>query len=431
MNNLKNKLINLKRRAEALPQEIDAWKTYAEEGKILRVHKSQIEVMANLFGEHNDRISEWIEVLSSTRVSEQFLRYYNIAERETIKVQEMWDFFRDLLEPRFVPFFAERLEMVDIIAADCYKPMVEKAQKLGLTDAAFLKALPLTFLEAGFSPATWRRFAPLKAVLMRRLSKDRLKSIFGESMGSLDLSLIPIPLIKIPWDRLTNVWSLLAVHHEVGHDVYFDLGLKEEYHQRVYSILQLNGINSARVALWVNWISEIFADVLGILFGGPAFLNSMIELLSSSVRAVRHINPSGPHPIRYLRVFINGFILRDLGFKDEARELEDSWIQMYGSPGELFNLFILDIPLVLTCIIKSKLQALRRKKLVDFVDVFTKEDHEKVIKAREQFLSDAKPEDCRPRHLVSAARLAFEKDPDKAKQIKKIFLESIKKTENP
>src|SRR5438309_2918240 len=104
-------------------------------------------------------------------------------------------------------------------------------------------------MATGFAPATFRRGIPLK-----RLGKQ----------------LNPFPLIQLPYHRLVNPWTLGAVLHEVSHNLQSDLGLTLTVPRRIARRLLKEGLPTSVAAVWTRWNREMFAELSGLLLGGPA-----------------------------------------------------------------------------------------------------------------------------------------------------------------
>jgi hypothetical protein len=83
---------------------------------------------------------------------------------------------------------------------------------------------------------------------------------------------------------------------------------------------------------WVRWNRELFADVSGLLLGGPAVVTSLMDIIGRSPRSTLSYSPTGPHPTPYLRAFISIELLRRLGFHDHETQYRKLWTRMYPDP---------------------------------------------------------------------------------------------------
>jgi len=94
----------------------------------------------------------------------------------------------------------------------------------------------------------------------------------------------------------------LGVLHEVGHHVYRYgkvPGTRHTFEELLTEQLYKQGITGGLA----NWLEEIFADLYGLLVGGPVMVLSYQELLSQSRRSYL-MEDTGEHPIPILRPFI-------------------------------------------------------------------------------------------------------------------------------
>jgi hypothetical protein len=203
--------------------------------------------------------------------------------------------------------FSDWLLGCDRIALDCYQ-----AAYTGLGVARTIPAPPpFSYMRTGFSPATFRRGIPL-----RRL---------GQQAN-------PFPLIQLPYHRMVNPWTLGAVLHEVSHNLHNDLGLERAVPQAIAQQLRAEGYSPLVAAVWTRWNRETFADLSGLLLGGPAVVGSLMDVVGRSPAATLHYTPRAPHPTPYLRVFLSIELLRRMGFGDEAAQYRRTWMRMYPEP---------------------------------------------------------------------------------------------------
>ena len=115
----------------------------------------------------------------------------------------------------------------------------------------------------------------------------------------------PYPVVQLPYHRLVNPWTLGAVHHEVSHNLQSDLDLWQEVPRRINRRLRQAGMGPMVSRTWTRWHKEMWADLCGLLLGGPAIVASLLDVVARSPRTTKFFNPAGVHPTPYLRVFIN------------------------------------------------------------------------------------------------------------------------------
>jgi hypothetical protein len=226
---------------------------------------------------------------------------------QVLYVEGIWDFYFDLFAQR-LSAFGERLRAVDRIAANCYEDLY-----LGLGGARPTpRLLPFSYADSGFSPYTYRRGVP-----MRRLRHH--PNLF--------------PLIVIPQHRLDNVWALSSVLHEVAHNLQADLGLWEVVPRLLRSRLTEEGLPPDVADVWAGWHKEITADLFALLLGGPAAVESLMDVVGRGRASTVRYVPGGAHPTPYLRVLISLVLLRRIGLAGPADALESAWRRLYPDVG--------------------------------------------------------------------------------------------------
>jgi hypothetical protein len=234
------------------------------------------------------------------------VRHKDQAHDWVRRIEQIWDFYFELFGQRQSQY-APWLLSCDRIALDCYQTAY-----LGVAVAKSIPAPPpFSYMRTGFSPATFRRGIPL-----RRLGRQ----------------LNPFPLIQLPYHRLVNPWTLGAVLHEVSHNLQNDLGLAEAIPQAIVRELRGGGHPELVVSTWRRWNREVFADLSGLLMGGPAIVGSLMDVVGRGPRATLSYAPRGPHPTPYLRTFISTELLRRMGFPNEARDYARAWSRTYPNP---------------------------------------------------------------------------------------------------
>ena len=226
---------------------------------------------------------------------------------QVLFVEGIWDFYFDLFVQR-LSRFGERLRAVDRIAANCYEDLY-----LGLgTAQPPPRLLPFSYAASGFSPLTYRRGVP-----MRRLRHH--PNLF--------------PLIMLPQHRLSNVWALSSVLHEVSHNLQADVKLWNVMPGLLFTRLTAEGIPEAVAITWARWHKEVTADMYALVMGGPPAVESLMDVVGRSAPATLAFNAAGVHPTGYLRVPISLVLLRRLGFPRRADNLGRVWRRLYPEGG--------------------------------------------------------------------------------------------------
>ena len=317
-----------------------------------------------------------------------FARANDAAQAKTRLTEQVWLYFYNLFDQRTGPF-ANQLLAMDRIALDCYQ-----ACYMGLGKARSIPSPPpMAYVEAGYGPATYRRGV--------RLSK----------LGKLPN---PFPLVKLPYHRLINPWSLGAVPHEIGHNIQNDLSLWSVAPNLIENRLRKTEVPPSVIAVWKKWHKEMFADFIGVLLIGPAYISSLMDVVGKSPERVAKFNPSGVHPTSYLRPLINTVLLKRIGFAKEAEEFERSWKSLYSNavirmlPADLWSNFEKAALEAVKALCFDPHQAFGGKALAE-VTAFRRQDVPVVREAAQRLAAGTDPGIVPERFLICAARDALER----------------------
>ncbi len=293
--------------------------------------EAHIEAVNGFIAKLRARLVEqarWIEAASTAARREPTAdRLRVVLERKekvgtrVLYIEGIWDFYFDLFVQR-LSTFGERLRAVDRIAANCYEDLYVS---LGTAEPT-PSLLPFSYADSGFSPATYRRGVPMKRLRFNR-------NLF--------------PLIVIPQHRLDNVWALSSILHEVSHNLQADLGLWEEMPVRIHERLVGDGrLPPAVASVWAKWHKEMMADMFALLLGGPAAVESLMDVVGRSPANTVRFSAIGVHPTPYLRVLISLELLRRIGFGTMAADLGRAWKRLYPTvgPGDIPPSFLASFP---------------------------------------------------------------------------------------
>jgi hypothetical protein len=302
-------------------------------------------------------------------------------------IERIWDFYFELFGQRQSQF-ANWLLSCDRIALDCYRHAY-----LGLGVARSIPAPPpFSYMRTGFAPATFRRGIPL-----RRLGHQ----------------LNPFPLIQLPYHRLVNPWTLGAVLHEVSHNLHNDLGLARAVPRAIARRLLRAGLGRFVASVWARWNREAFADLCGLLLGGPAIVGSLMDVIGRSPTTTLTYDPRGPHPTPYLRGFLSVELLRRMGFTDEAAQARRAWARVYPNPRAgniprpLLDTFPRAVALVVDTVCFQPYPSLGDRALAQAICFGAKEQH-MVEEAARRLATGTDPGVVPERFLIGATRFALE-----------------------
>ena len=325
----------------------------------------------------------------NTAPLQRLVRHKEHVQAWVQAIERIWDFYFELFGQRQSQF-ADWLLSCDRIALDCYQHTY-----MGLGVAKSIPAPPpFTYMRTGFSPATFRRGVPLR----------RLGAQFN-----------PFPLIQLPYHRLVNPWTLGAILHEVSHNFQSELGLSREVPRRIALALLRAGVPRSVAGAWVRWNRELFADVSGLLLGGPAVVGSLMDVVGRSPEATIAYNPRGVHPTPYLRTFISIELLRRMGFPDEAEQYRKAWSRIYPSrdasdgnlPAALLDTFPQANAIVVDAVCYQPFATLGNRSLAQVLR-FAPKEQQIVEEAARRLSAGTDPGIVPERFLIGAARYALD-----------------------
>lgn len=303
-------------------------------------------------------------------------------------IEKIWDFYFELFGQRQTRY-AKWLLSCDRIGLDCYR-----VSYLGLGVARSIPAPPpFSYMATGFAPATFRRGIPLK-----RLGRQ----------------LNPFPLIQLPYHRLVNPWTLGAVLHETSHNLQNDLGLAKDVPRTVGLSLLRAGASREVTRIWVRWNREIFADLCGMLLGGPYIAGSLMDILARDPETVVSYSPTGVHPIPYFRMLINTELLRRMGFETEGRQYRSAWTRIYPNPQSgnippaLLKSFREACPIAVDAMCYQPYRSLGDRSLAKVINFGTKE-HQMIEEASRRLAAGVDPGIIPERFLIGAVRAALDR----------------------
>ncbi|WP_370402059.1 hypothetical protein [Sulfitobacter sp. JB4-11] len=316
-----------------------------------------------------------------TRLKDRGQQVVEAAER-------IWDHYYMLFSQRQTKL-GLRLQATDRIALDCYQKIYT-----GLGRARSIPTPPpFSFMTSGGGPATWRR------------------GIRVPHLGRLPN---PFPIVQLPHHRLLNPWTLGAVAHEVGHNLQSDLGLWQAMPAELQRQIEARGISAGVAKIWARWHSELFSDLVGILFIGPAMAASLIDVMARSPERVTHFDPRGVHPPLLIRIPISLTLVSRLGFRKEARAMAAIWRRLYSRklirrlPPELGHAVRPATQAAIEALVYTKYRQFGDRSLSDVVSFGTREAA-MTREAASRLAAGTDPGIVPERFLIGASRIAIER----------------------
>ncbi|MDS4011693.1 MAG: hypothetical protein RKK15_09860 [Defluviicoccus sp.] len=323
----------------------------------------------------------------STGYLQRLVSHKERAHDSVRSIERIWDFYFELFGQR-ESRFGRWLAGCDRIALDCYQHSY-----LGIGVARSVPAPPpFCYMRTGFSPATFRRRIPLRAL--------------GQQLN-------PFPLIQLPYHRLVNPWTLGAILHELGHNLHNDLGLAQAVPDAIVERLLKAGFGRRVAAVWRRWNREVFADLIALRLGGPFVVGSLLDVIGRSAATVVTYSPTGPHPTPYLRALISFELLHRMGFQAEAERYRKLWSRMYpiASAGNIPRFLLETFPeanqLVVDTVCYKPYPSLGNKSL-SAVLPFEQKEQRMIEEAGRRLAAGTDPGVVPERFLIGAARYALD-----------------------
>ncbi|MDH3199830.1 MAG: hypothetical protein OEM15_02950 [Myxococcales bacterium] len=171
--------------------------------------------------------------------------------------------------------------------------------------------------------------------------------------GDWALSIVPrfastrVAPLRIPRGFGRSLWLWPAIAHEIAHDLYYSVdGLEADLHDRLGLPQRLSAPSSEREIdpgwlrqLFGAWLAEVFADTMGTLMLGPAYVETMRRAFrdpDSAHRTSAIFAGDGwidEHPPARLRLYMASRVLHHLGRHQEGDSLWARWEAEHGEVG--------------------------------------------------------------------------------------------------
>ena len=388
-----------------------------------------------------DDVSRWIELALSripvlSNYQEALCKIEEYFDETGLEGDDLhlWRAYRDLFAQRFSRIYDDILEVTDVIAADMFNYFVHNPVLKNVKSRFTKGTIPFTFL-------------------------GRTEDYYFTYTHDTER---PVAVISIPQGRISSVWNWCAIPHEIGHNIFAHfIDFERELWGKISHILSehrfkvnrlqypLKTTSKKIISLIMRaWLDEIMADIFGVLFTGPAFVMDRQEdamvLVGKSGDA--HVSSWDiedmsmvRHPTAYIRPLFCTMILRELDFQNAADALDDRWCKLHKNVrkrGEL--LWVDDVPpnnpvelltipidemlriysLFLPVILHGKMKCFGGAALTDIIH-FDQLDFVISTVVAEGLLSGANEyaRFVKPRHILSASRIAFERNPGKSETI--------------
>jgi hypothetical protein len=386
MTSLERKVVELDWKLRSLPHELSAWRELSEIGQPFEKHHSQIRRLALQMEALHDQV---VVDFKRATTAANLLDSADSLEKRSLAVHTVWDFFRAKFALRAVEPLGSYLKMADAFARECYDPVRQQFVAAGGADRC---EPPLVTFDNRVSPWAVSRegkYAP---------ASDP-GGIVATTAFSQVVSMLPIPLLGLPWHYITYLPHVVFLAHECGHAVEKDFALNKG----IQEALGRSGVDTERLPAWQAWQREMFADVFACYATGPSYTAALAEVLTrdrSRIEVEVKTSAKGwsSYPTAALRMLLNIATLEHLGFQEDAKTLRDRWCGDY--PTHAMKAFEHDLPAVVRALLDGA--ALPGRGLV-----FTAADRAQSRKTADLYLAGGKHPETdvyAVRVLIAAAR---------------------------
>jgi hypothetical protein len=183
---------------------------------------------------------------------------------------------------------------------------------------------------------------------------------------------------------------------------------------RIYQRLTTEGQLPPTVAqVWARWHKEMMADMFALILGGPAAVESLMDVVGRAPSSTLRYSPLGVHPTSYLRVLISLTLLRRMGLAEMAADLTRVWKRLYpiitpaDIPPPIMTSFPKAVELAVDTMVYQPYRQLGNKTLAQVIE-FGPKQMEMVELAGKRLAAGQEPGVIPIRFMISAARHALD-----------------------
>jgi hypothetical protein len=200
-------------------------------------------------------------------------------------------------------------------------------------------------------------------------------AIARESVPFPDGSANPMPLIQIPYARLSEKYNLTSLLHEAGHQALHRLQLVETLPKLVRAALRGAGASRIVSQLYGHWMSEIAPDFWAFGLTGVAEAAAVCELFAMPAGQALRIVPGDPHPPPYLRALLCFNWCRRAWGQGMWDDWERDWLEAYpldAVPIESRRLLVEArryVPVIGQSLFDARFKVLDGRRLLDLLDL--------------------------------------------------------------
>jgi hypothetical protein len=258
-------------------------------------------------------------------------------ELEVARAYDYFDTFMDILTQRLSPILGPLLAGCDRLADDALR-----------RDHPSLQAVetPLVHCDRGLGASVLRQ---------------------GVSLGDHEQN--PLPIIQIPYSRLTQKYQLTSLIHEVGHEALARLDLKDPLARALDQALAERGVAPSMRGLFARWSGEIGPDFWAFCATGPAQAATLREVLMLKREHVVQDSFADSHPPPYLRVLLSIEWCRLVFGRGRWDDWEREWQFLYRPRSPVLMELRAALPTIARALVTTRFRALGGRAIPDLFDL--------------------------------------------------------------
>ncbi|PWW25192.1 hypothetical protein JD79_04390 [Geodermatophilus normandii] len=305
----KRKRVELQAKLRTITAEQEHWLALSAARHPMEKHNSQVRSVTAYLRPMVDLLTE--DVAHSADLSATWRE----LERQVLDVHQVWGFFRDKWALRRLEEYSRYLVLADEFAWACYEPAQLHAVAGGTVGMEAVREPPLVYLGPVDGPMTLARGDSIAT----EIPPESLQSRTARAL----IRRLPLPVVAVPWYQLRHLPEALIIGHEVGHAVLVDFVGLDTVQQVVDRRAAELGQCMARRDAWCAWAEESFADVYGVLCGGPAYLDTLEDFLPAESPELA--TGDDAYPPRLLRLALAAGALEAARCEQAAEQVRASW----------------------------------------------------------------------------------------------------------
>jgi hypothetical protein len=211
----------------------------------------------------------WLPRVHEPRATRRLNAALGQVELDLSRAFAFFDTYMDVLTQRRAPELGAVLSGCDVLAREAMK---RDHPALRLVEP------PLVYCDRGFGASIMREGVPFP-----------------------DGSPNPMPLIQIPYARLTQKYNLTSILHEAGHQALARMALVKPLQRALRVALARAGAAAEIRDLYALWAFEIGPDFWAFCLAGAAEADALRDLFALPPAHAFRIAFGDPHPPPYLR----------------------------------------------------------------------------------------------------------------------------------